>query len=912
MNKTKKTSLFIAILFISTSAIVFIFSSFINPPNIQLNKFESNLRVYEVPSTTKSFITKLYISAYPFAKTKLKDPEYTLLYYGESLKKLTNRYDPFLYAKKRIYELLMQGDDMRVGKFIQLSQNNPSTSISNLKKWWIISKPSIVKRKVTIQFNTWEASLARYVIDIETYINQLQANTDQLSKVELNLKKARLKLEIAEDQKNILNNVFNSKLPEDEKKYLENLAQDTFRYFLQKPILAKATLDFTHLYYDFDEIIKNREYGTYDLYFDPRDIPVNNEVSLSQNDAYYQNIRVNNTLFSDTIIGFKNIVVNDKSKPIILTLQTEIAPPLSQWSLKTVKNNKFRYQYKFIFRIPENMSTNNFVLSLKKTLNEKIKYESDMDMRPREKVDYDIENNKNTQKTISLIDEELPATSDTLLFQRLLDLDPYVRPTQLNFTIRTMKELDPQDQEKIQFIITPIYQPVLSLVKKNPQANMNPTISIKRTAFFSHTLTASHTTITNDGHILGELGNMWIMRRVFRLDNTSYQANLYFLPQFFSFFVFCLSMFVTIVLLISKSILFFLGICRKTLLHYTLIALSVTKAFSNRFKVVFLFTFFVGILIDIFIVKDRYGIIMLPIVFLWLMTVIGFSVEGKIHFAIAALLFFMQVLFMSIKKIDISEKTAGWVYLLIILGLLHSVGQKIINPNFLYSYKDFFKQINIEIKSNFPLLHKIFMSIISLCIRFIKRILKPLRIFISKVFILQPKNVYDWGRNLFALLLLICIAIFLIIVTNMGINYVRREIDKRESIRIRLTMNPTITHIEPKFAYYSTKIIIKGHGFGWQQNDKAVLQTQYGDVNTDLWTDTKIIFTIPLHWKTGTINLAVKKLIIWKGRREISQSAVVNITLLSRSSTFNKNDDEFFRELKNLDEETLQINGYSK
>lgn len=128
-----------------------------------------------------------------------------------------------------------------------------------------------------------------------------------------------------------------------------------------------------------------------------------------------------------------------------------------------------------------------------------------------------------------------------------------------------------------------------------------------------------------------------------------------------------------------------------------------------------------------------------------------------------------------------------------------------------------------------------------------------------------------------------------------------------------LSRYPQIKNHEPKIVYYGTKVILTGRRFGWNEDGQARLIHNSEKIETTiLWTDTKIIFTIPLHWKEGNVDIWLENFIESEGGKLIKiKSNKVTLQLISRDNEWDEEDDAYFEQLKTLNEETLLINGYS-
>lgn len=143
---------------------------------------------------------------------------------------------------------------------------------------------------------------------------------------------------------------------------------------------------------------------------------------------------------------------------------------------------------------------------------------------------------------------------------------------------------------------------------------------------------------------------------------------------------------------------------------------------------------------------------------------------------------------------------------------------------------------------------------------------------------------------------------------------------KAEQLKqLRLSLNPIITGAEPGIVYHSTKIILYGNGFDPRSDRSSLVKLvgthgQVENVNTDYVDNSKIIFTVPLHWNTGLLHFWVDVPFTWRGKQIIAESNVVAIKLIStlnpNSPDFSPDDDAFFRQLKTLTPEVRQINGY--
>ena len=187
---------------------------------------------------------------------------------------------------------------------------------------------------------------------------------------------------------------------------------------------------------------------------------------------------------------------------------------------------------------------------------------------------------------------------------------------------------------------------------------------------------------------------------------------------------------------------------------------------------------------------------------------------------------------------------------------------------------------------------------------------KAIITFLTLFFNMKPTGLRDYATNIIKLIMLCVIFTSVMYVSITAIISINRRIASENYKKQRLSLNPQIDKIEPNIVYPGIKVIIFGRNFGWKGNENVLLAKGKEVVTTDLWTDTKIIFTVPLHWEPKNISFLIKKSVDWEGKNIVTKSDVVTIHLLSNIGAFNENDKAYFEQLKYLDAETLEINGY--
>ena len=174
-----------------------------------------------------------------------------------------------------------------------------------------------------------------------------------------------------------------------------------------------------------------------------------------------------------------------------------------------------------------------------------------------------------------------------------------------------------------------------------------------------------------------------------------------------------------------------------------------------------------------------------------------------------------------------------------------------------------------------------------------------------KLFIISSKKISKIRlveRILYTLVVLLLIHISIIAADG--------QIRAYNHYQVLLSRYPKIKNIKPEIVYYANKVVLTGRGFGWKGTIDTNFKYKNGNIDIFLWTDTKVIFVVPLHWKEGDLDIWIQKPIEWDGKKMIVKSNVIKLHLISRDDGWDKNDDAYFEQLKHLDKETLEINGY--
>lgn len=167
---------------------------------------------------------------------------------------------------------------------------------------------------------------------------------------------------------------------------------------------------------------------------------------------------------------------------------------------------------------------------------------------------------------------------------------------------------------------------------------------------------------------------------------------------------------------------------------------------------------------------------------------------------------------------------------------------------------------------------------------------------------------------LFTLIKKLAILVFLIVVIGgliFGFNEYLHQKRLKES---RQALDPIVTDYQPKIVVGNTKVIIYGDKFGLQQNGKNFLfnQTLNDPVAAGLWTNKKIIFSIPLSWPVGEHILYINRFMFWPEGSQIitAQSQPIKLKVVDRRLKKDGGWPAFLDQIPYLNKEVRKINGF--
>ena len=289
---------------------------------------------------------------------------------------------------------------------------------------------------------------------------------------------------------------------------------------------------------------------------------------------------------------------------------------------------------------------------------------------------------------------------------------------------------------------------------------------------------------------------------------------------------------------------------------------------------------FLGIFIDIFIIRKYTDSTTILFTILWMLGATAYALESRISFGVALIFLIFCPFLLSANMDWVAEKSAVWSYMFLAVGTFQAM---------------------IELKAEQSPKLNGFLKVLSLILSFITHI--------DSFLIARAKEVKRFAlfskRNFAKVVIIFIIASILFFI---GFDLYLKALSYRD----RQMKNPSIPHIEPLLVYPGTKVVLYGDRFGDNSNNKYALMRDGHRVQVDYWEDHKIIFTVPLDWKQpGVMSFWIEKPIEWNAETVIEKTKPITIKLLKVTDYFTPDDDLYFEQMKTWRKETLEINGYN-
>ncbi len=913
MKKTTQIKIILSLFLLSLISTYFFFkSSNISPQKINFNNFSPQEKEYTI-LTNKSLIPKIQVR-YPYVSTPLSnEKKYFLINLLEHLDLKQKKYDQLFFASKRLAELSKWRNNIP----IKLKNNrNNLTKILTTKElliWWGKNKPKIFEFNKYSNYNSWEATLARYYLLYNKAINKSKKDNLELKQEYGYLKK---------HQQYLSSVIFNSFKSNQDKIYLQSLADNIFSSLEKKLTKQIKIPQQNKIQYSLNNIVKEKEWGTYQLTIDLKTYPNLKDIPIT--------IKLNNNLYYPeynkklkTLI-FNNIKIdNHIAKNQVITLNFPKKNILKQgYWIKTINYQNKKPSYKYIFSSSRSFKKGQYLLN--------INYQNKKPISFQLKLSYQKKSKKKSKKikTISddLINQSLyPHLKRKVYSKQLTILDSDKKYIKSEFIINSLNKITRKELLYLKPHLYPIYQPEIELNKISSFSNIKPQINYEKLTNNQYLITVKNTTLDQENYILSSLGFGWKKVWQQKPDMTTYRFKITFWPKTVIRNLLFLLTFIFIILGIDLfyklrnphkpsfiDILFSKKTIKKTKFYFFIpfvFVWKLIKKISSKYRNLLFYLTILGIFFDVFSFPRNSDLLLLALTFSWTLTIIGFKTESRTSFVLALFWLILTPFFLILKKDIIAEKMAVWTYMMLVVGTIQSIIELKIDSSGLNSPQEFAQTLN-KSKLNLFLINlggflisKIYLHLIQIknkLIKLLKKYLSP-----------EPKTFLQMIVYLLKIVSIIVSAFLILFFSGLVINKTNKEINKIKKDLHRKSLNPRIEKVEPTLVYKSTKVILFGKNFGWNQEDQLRIYTTQGEIRPDLVNDTKIIFTIPLHWKEGEIDIWLGKLVGWEGKTIQAFSNTVKIKLLPITPNFTSQDDLFFKQLKKLNPETRKINGYN-
>lgn len=390
------------------------------------------------------------IPDYPFVSTKVGSLKYFMTNFLEVVNQRQNIQNKlvFTYAGKRISELEKWGNDMQVlGKIYTLPE---------LASWWLKQKPAWWQIYKLHDFNSWEASFARYLFLWKKEIEMI--NLTEPKYLPNNI--MTLKGYARNHQRKITLFIYHSNKSQQEKKYLFNLTNAIYADLNKQldsyiPEYSLSTID-----YSLNNLHQDKEYGMYDLSLIMEDFPsylnTNPRIKI-------RNKIILGGLTTGNLFSFKNIIINDELKNLELKPNSVHFPISENTWLKNYNKQKKQYQYLFpIPRIPKELT---YFLHFQYQLNQPVI----LQIIKNERVE------KNSIEQVIFSSDLLPINQKTTLNEPLAF--PDINDVDYQFLLISYQPLSQNEIESISIDFLPFLEPEILLEKTGDIPNHLPAIS---------------------------------------------------------------------------------------------------------------------------------------------------------------------------------------------------------------------------------------------------------------------------------------------------------------------------------------------------------------------------------------------------------------------------------------------------
>ena len=610
--------------------------------------------------------------------------------------------------------------------------------------------------------------------------------------------------------------------------------------------------------YSLNEIDQQKEYGAY-----------NASINLSSFIDNSMNLQIKENSYFPTInqinkkVVFNNILINKNSRFLTLNISKAATLLLDNWEEKYESDfSKFYYyldienlepKEKYFLKFSTNLENNLlFVFSeeykkggqiVEKTLVNQVFY-------PNKNLNYSNTFETNKQKVG--------------YFYRAV--------------LVSKKPLPGRTLKKTRLEIIPIKKIALTKVKN--LENTKPAVTLKRTGPNRFQMITTDTTFDQDKYIMENLSYGW------RGENDF----VYFEPATILFKLFIFSVLVSFLCFFYLIFGFIsnLPLIRNFKINLLFLIHKIEATFA-LFKTPSSILIIFFIFYEIFFERSGSNILIFFTIFCWLLIIVIYHVESRIHFFFGILLLSICPLLLVFGYKQRAEKLAIWTIYLLILGIIQ---------RFLELKNKNLKLINFKI----------------FILGFVKDTKDYLINIAKKVQTLTKKRGFmiKINRNIIFINPKIILIFSFMLVIFISIHIKFKYFSVKNQYEKPTILSPVIIKIQPTLLYPGQRLIITGKNFCFETSKACSLE--FSNMKEPIiapMTENKIIITLPLTWKKNTIiYVRVIKKIHWLGKEVIKKSNVLSFKIIDPESPWNAETDQYFEQLKIVDPEVLRINGY--
>lgn len=772
----------------------------------------------------------------------------------------------------------------------------PSVKIHpNDKNYWLITLKEKVELKLQIYDHyyiaqkriseilrwgdiiNWQINYQRFYDHMSQYLHDMDRNDER---------KFKYTLQLLFQQEKYLNSMINNP-DKPEKSKLKPQLDTIFNQLFTELGTPYNQYNPLRIIYDLESIIQEKEFGEYEVN------EINNQIPEYFTDLIPVITNVNKTTGTYSI-----------DLPYIDILQD------INWSVK--KSNNGLNEYMAV--LDNNIQVVPYLFRLVRPINNKMTINISQDIF-----------NKNQKENINILQETIYPSNNFQNYSKLFYMQNN-NPSNVIFKINSSLDLSTIINS---VEIIPVWEPELIFHKIDVPENTEAKINFHHLPLKISLIDISHNTLREEIYVRNNMSKGWII--LFRNeDGNTTKLIVVFWPFWLTIILTLSPLWLMIALLIWKLIVSSTKIFKKNIIYVYSKTKGLFSFFDNlcvRSRWIALFLLLLFIIFDFFYLDNPLYFIVLLASIMWIIVFVGFRFNYRNNCNLLMMIFSVYALCYIIDWKYKINKVALWLFLSIMMCIVHSFFDIFSNDKILFTKTKISSQLQkicLIVISKFysiiiDFLEIIFNYVYSMFLNLIAPFTKTNMWLFNTMFIKVPNRPKDYIQNIISTTIILFVTTILFILCFYGgQNFIKKyfiyqqEKQYKRFIQDRMNLNPFINKIEPAIVYRGTKIIIFGNNFTSRQYLPALLFYQKGMIEADYFDNSKIIFTIPIDWQPGKYYFWIEKKLIWNNKIDITKSNVNSVQVIPVDEIFDKQDDMYFEQLKYLDKETLKINGYSE